>query len=114
MELQLFHFQNGLFLKRCNLIFVSWFFHLLSEITKSNLTTCARIKGIETIVRKRIENENWKMARMFIEHFKMKNGYMNYTHVSQELNLNGYKTRYGNEFTPASVRRLFIQKQTPQ
>jgi hypothetical protein len=39
---------------------------------------------------------------------------MNYTHVSQELNLNGYKTRYGNEFTPASVRRLFIQKQTPQ
>lgn len=79
-----------------------------------NLTNCARIKGIETIVRKRIENENWKMARMFIEHFKMKNGYMNYTHVSQELNLNGYKTRYGNEFTPASVRRLFIQKQTPE
>ena len=79
-----------------------------------NLTNCARIKGIETIVRKRIENENWKMARMFIEHFKMKNGYMNYTHVSQELNLNGYKTRYGNEFTPAIVRRLFIQTQTPQ
>ena len=48
-----------------------------------NLTNCARIKGIETIVRKRIENENWKMARMFIEHFKMKNGYMNFTHVSQ-------------------------------
>ena len=74
-----------------------------------NLTNCARIKGIETIVRKRIENENWKMARMFIEHFKMKNGYMNYTHISRELNLNGYKTRYGCEFTPASVRRLYIQ-----
>lgn len=79
-----------------------------------NLTTNARMKGVDTIVKRRCDNENWKMARMFIEHFKMKHGYMNYTHVAQELNLNGYKTRYGHEFTPASVRRLFIQKQTPQ
>jgi hypothetical protein len=46
---------------------------------------------------------------MFIEHFKMKHGYMNYTHVAQELNMNGHKTRYGSEFTTASVRRLYLK-----
>jgi DNA invertase Pin-like site-specific DNA recombinase len=74
-----------------------------------NLTIEARMKGVETILKRRIENENWKTARMFVEHFQMKHGYMNYTHISRELNLNGYKTRYGCEFTPASVRRLYIQ-----
>lgn len=73
-----------------------------------NLTNCARKKGVETIVRKRVENENWKMARMFIEHFQMKNGFINYTLISNELNLNGYKTRCGCEFKPASVRRLYM------
>lgn len=71
-----------------------------------NLTLEAKLKGGEAIIRNRVENENWKMARMFIEHFQMKNGYLNYTHISRELNLNGYKTRYGSEFTPTSVRRL--------
>ncbi len=73
-----------------------------------NLTLEAKLKGGEAIIRNRVENENWKMARMFIEHFQMKNGYLNYTHISRELNLNGYKTRYGSEFTPASVRRLAL------
>jgi len=73
-----------------------------------NLTLEAKLKGSEAIIRNRVENENWKMARMFIEHFQMKNGYLNYTHISRELNLNGYKTRYGSEFTPASVRRLAL------
>ena len=71
-----------------------------------NLTTGARIKGVETIVRKRVENENWKMARMFIEHFQMKNGYINYTKISNELNQNGYKTRTGCLYTPETIRRL--------
>ena len=74
-----------------------------------NFTLEAKLKGGEAIIRNRVENENWKMARMFIEHFQMKNGYLNFTHISRELNLNGYKTRYGCEFTPASVRRLYIQ-----
>jgi hypothetical protein len=53
-----------------------------------------------------VENENWKMAKMFIEHFQMKNGFINYTKVSKELNINGYKTRNGKLFNPSTVRRL--------
>lgn len=71
-----------------------------------NLTNEARIKGMESIIKKRVENENWKMARMFIEHFQMKNGYINYTKISNELNINGYKTRMGFNFSPSIVRRL--------
>ena len=73
-----------------------------------NLTKEARMRGVECIVNNRLENENWKMARLFIEHFQMKHGYINYTHISNELNLNGYKTRKGYEFTPAIVRRLVL------
>ena len=71
-----------------------------------NLTDAAREKGVESIIKKRVENENWKMAKMFIEHFQMKYGYINYTKVSKELNINGYKTRNGKLFSPSTVRRL--------
>jgi DNA invertase Pin-like site-specific DNA recombinase len=71
-----------------------------------NLTEAAREKGIQSIIKKRVENENWKMAKMFIEHFQMKNGFINYTKVSKELNINGYKTRNGKLFNPSTVRRL--------
>ena len=69
-----------------------------------NLTVAAREKGIESIIKKRVENENWKMAKMFIEHFQMKNGYINYTEIAKELNINGYKTRNGKLFNPTIVR----------
>jgi len=72
----------------------------------ANLTVDARKKGIESIVKKRVENENWKVAKMFIEHFQMKNGYLNYTKISNELNITGYKTRNGKFFNPSTVRRL--------
>ena len=71
-----------------------------------NLTEAAREKGIESIIKKRLENENWKMAKMFIEHFQMKYGYINYTAIAKELNINGYKTRKGNYYNPTTVRRL--------
>ncbi len=74
--------------------------------TPSNLTTEAKKKGFETIIRNRIENENWKLARTFIEHFQMKNGYTSLTEISKQLNSNGYKTRFGCMFTPETVRRL--------
>jgi DNA invertase Pin-like site-specific DNA recombinase len=74
----------------------------------SNLTIDARKKGIESIVKKRVENENWKVAKMFIEHFQMKNGYLNYTKISNELNIIGYKTRNGKLFNPSTVRRLSL------
>lgn len=73
-----------------------------------NLTPAARKKGIETIIRKRLENDNWKTARMFIEHFQMKNGYLNYSEISRQLNEKGYKTRNGCQFTPAIVKRLIL------
>ena len=71
-----------------------------------NLTNEARIKGTRSIIKKRVDNENWKMARMFIEHFQMKNGYINYTEIAKELNLNGYKTRNSCNYSPSIVRRL--------
>ena len=73
-----------------------------------NLTEAAREKGIESIIKKRLENENWKMAKMFIEHFQMKYGYINYTAIAKELNINGYKTRNGNYYNPTTVRRLSL------
>jgi DNA invertase Pin-like site-specific DNA recombinase len=51
-----------------------------------NLTNAAREKGVQAVIRNRQENENWKMARVFIEHFHMKNGYLNNTEISKQLN----------------------------
>lgn len=73
-----------------------------------NLTPAARKKGAMTIIKNRLENESWKMARTFIEHFQMKNGYINCEEVSQLLNQNGYKTRRGCEYSATTVRRLLV------
>lgn len=74
--------------------------------TPSNLTNEAKRKGVESIIRNRLENENWKLAKTFIELFKMKNGYTSLTEISKELNLNGYRTRRGCSFSPEIVKRL--------
>lgn len=74
----------------------------------ANLTVDARKKGVESIIKKRVENENWKVAKMFIENFQMKNGYINYTKISNDLNIIGYKTRNGKHFNPSTVRRLIL------
>jgi DNA invertase Pin-like site-specific DNA recombinase len=71
-----------------------------------NLTQSARMKGIESIKRKKIENESWKLAKTFIEHFQMKNGYIHLTEISKQLNENGYRTRRGCLFSPSIVYRL--------
>ena len=71
-----------------------------------NLSNDARKKGVESIVKKRMENEQWKTAKMFIEHFQMKYGYINLSEISRQLNLNGYKTRNGCRFSPGIVKRL--------
>jgi hypothetical protein len=73
-----------------------------------NLTPEERKKGIESIMKNRLENENWKMARVFIEHFEMKYGHINYTEISRQLNEKGYKTRNGSEFSPGIVRRIIL------
>ena len=71
-----------------------------------NLTKEARIKGTESIIMKRVANENWKRAQLFIEHFQMKNGFIHLTAIAKELNNNGYKTRKGCLYTPCAVKRL--------
>lgn len=73
---------------------------------KKNLTSEGRKKGNEVVIHQRIENENWKLATTFIEHFQMKNGYLNLSEVSRLLNENGYKTRRGCMYTAATVKRL--------
>ena len=74
-----------------------------------NLTNEGRTKGTEVIKQNRIDNENWKRAKTFTEHFQMKNGYLNLSEVSRLLNENGYKTRNGCQYSPATVRRLTIE-----
>jgi DNA invertase Pin-like site-specific DNA recombinase len=74
--------------------------------TIKNLTDDGRKKGSATVRQQKNENENWKRARTFIEHFQMKNGYLNLSEVSRLLNENGYKTRNGCNYSPAIVKRL--------
>jgi DNA invertase Pin-like site-specific DNA recombinase len=74
--------------------------------TIANLTNEGRQKGSQVAQQQRIENENWRRAKTFVEHFQMKNGYMNLTEVSNLLNENGYKTRRGCSFSPITVKRL--------
>ena len=71
-----------------------------------NLTLAARLKGVEVIKRNKAENENWKRALTFIEHFHMKYGYIKLSEISEELNKNGYKTRNGYSFSAGTVKRL--------
>lgn len=74
--------------------------------TIQNLTLEGRQKGNLIIRQQRKDNENWRRAKTFVEHFQMKNGYMNLTEVSILLNENGYKTRRGYSFSPTTVKRL--------
>jgi len=71
-----------------------------------NLTKEARTKAIQTIIGNKLNNENWKTARIFIEHFHLKNGYLNFSEISRQLNERGFKTRNGYNFNPATVRRI--------
>jgi DNA invertase Pin-like site-specific DNA recombinase len=77
-----------------------------------NLTLAARLKGVEVIKRNKAENENWKRALTFIEHFHMKYGYIKLSEISDELNKNGYKTRNGYSFSAGTVKRLLDRQPT--
>lgn len=87
----------------------------LSEIKKykklgspQNLTYEARLKGAATMKNLKNVCEEWRNAKMFIDHFILKYGYTNLTEISKQLNENGYKTRKGCSFNPSIVRRLII------
>ncbi|RYF87487.1 MAG: recombinase family protein [Chitinophagaceae bacterium] len=71
-----------------------------------NLTQEARSKGVESLKRKKRENENWRNAKMFINHFILKNGKTNLSEIARQLNAGGYRTRNGCDFSAAIVKRL--------
>lgn len=73
-----------------------------------NFTNEVRRMGTDTIIKNRLENDNWKKAILYIENYQFKYGKLNYTDVSRQLNNEGYRTRKGSSFTPTSVRRLVI------
>lgn len=57
--------------------------------TPANLTSEAKKKGREALTLNRLENENWKLARMFIENFQMQNGNQQVSGISNEEQLLG-------------------------
>lgn len=57
--------------------------------TPTNLTSEAKKKGREALTLNRLENENWKLARMFIENFQMQNGNQQVSGISNEEQLLG-------------------------
>ena len=63
-------------------------------------------QGVLTLIANKNLNENWRRAKTFIEHFHMKNGYINLTEIAKALNSNGYKTRRGCKFSAIAVKRL--------
>jgi len=71
-----------------------------------NLTPDVRKKGVQVVIQNKNENENWRRAITFVEHFQMKNGYINYSEISRQLNERGYRTRKGCEFSAGTVKRL--------
>ncbi len=78
--------------------------------TPQNFTKEGRIKGLEVVKFNKTSNENWRRAKTFIEHFQMKNGYISLSEISKALNVNGYKTRRGCLYSPATVSRLLEKR----
>lgn len=74
--------------------------------TPANLTYEARLRGAASMKKMKDENDAWRTARIFIDHFRLKYGYTNLTQISNQLNEQGYKTRNGSKFTPATIKRL--------
>ena len=74
--------------------------------SSQNLIPAARKKGVQVVIQNKNDNENWRRAITFVEHFQMKNGYINYSEISRQLNEKGYKTRKGCQFSAGTVKRL--------
>ena len=73
-----------------------------------NFTDEVRKMGTQALIKNRLENENWKLAKIYIENYNFKNGRYNYTELANQLNSEGYKTRMGSAYTPNTVRRLVL------
>ena len=73
-----------------------------------NLTKEAKQKGSDVIKNNRLKDSNWIMCKNFIDDFIKVNGKLNYTHMSNCLNEQGYRTRKGCHYTPGIVRRIHL------
>jgi hypothetical protein len=73
-----------------------------------NFTNKGRQKGLNTIMKNKLKDSNWITCKNFIENFIKINGKINYTHISNSLNEQGYKTRKGSIYTPSTVRRIHL------
>ncbi len=73
-----------------------------------NLTKEAKKKSLESIKRNRLENENWKICKEFIDDFIKSNGKVHYSKISNLLNEQGYRTRRGCLYKPHSVQRIHL------
>jgi hypothetical protein len=73
-----------------------------------NLTREAKQKGNDAIKNNRLKDSNWIICKNFIEEFIKVNGKVNYTHISNSLNQQGYKTRKGYPYRPQTIRRIHL------
>lgn len=73
-----------------------------------NFTNEGRQKGSNTIIKNKLKDNNWITCKKFIEDYIRINGKINYTHISNSLNKQGYKTRKGSKYTPSTVRRIHL------
>jgi hypothetical protein len=67
-----------------------------------NLNANGRKKGLDKVIQNKLSNENWNRAKEFISKLDTKH----LTNIALLLNENGYRTRRGCMFTPATVKRL--------
>ncbi len=76
--------------------------------TPANLTLEARQKGLKTRMLNAKQNKQNIQATELILSYK-KEGY-SYADISTKLNDKGFRTRYGKDFKPMSVKRLYDRK----
>lgn len=73
-----------------------------------NFSNEGRQKGIEAIKNNAQDNEAWKHAFEFIR-YRRELKEMSYNQIAHRLNAEGYRTRKGNKFHPATVRRIYLK-----
>lgn len=70
-----------------------------------NLTSEARAKGTKAIKENAMNNDRNRQAQSIISNCKEKG--MSFREIANYLNELNFKTRYGNQFLPASVHQLY-------
>ena len=70
-----------------------------------NLMKQAKMKGVKKIIENRLSNNEWNEAKEFISKLDTKH----LTNIALLLNENGFRTRKGCLFRPATVKRLIEQ-----